>query len=52
VNDAPVAGGTSGTNGNLSFGNLPVAPSDILDVHKLAVWDSVSNSVISTELPQ
>jgi len=51
VNDAVVAGGNSETNGNLSFLSLPVNAADILDVHKLAIWDGTSNSVISTLLP-
>ena len=52
VNDVPVDSGTSATNGTLSFLTLPVAPTNILDVRTLAVWDSVSNNVVSTELPQ
>jgi hypothetical protein len=51
VNGDVVAGGTSGTNGALIFTSLPVAPEDILKVRTLAIWDSASNSVLSTTLP-
>jgi hypothetical protein len=29
----------------------PLNPSNILDLRSLAVWDSASNLVLSTELP-
>lgn len=51
LNGDAVASATSGTNGVLSFTSLPVAASNILDVRSLAIWDSASNSVLSTTLP-
>jgi hypothetical protein len=38
-------------NGKLSFTTLLVNPTDILDLRSLAVWNSESNSVFSTQLP-
>ncbi len=38
-------------NGNLAINSLLTNPADILQVHTLALWDSASNSVVSTELP-
>ena len=52
VNDAAVDSDTSTTNGTLSFLALPVAPTNILGVHVIGLWDSTSNTVISTTLPQ
>jgi len=51
VNEEPVATATTGTNGVLAFTSLPVAPADILYVRTLALWDSLSNGVLSTTLP-
>jgi hypothetical protein len=42
---------TSDANGKLSFTTLLVNPLDILDVRTLAIWNSTSNSVLSTHLP-
>jgi hypothetical protein len=49
-------GGISQTNttdsaGRLSITSLLANPGDILDLHSVALWDSVSNVVLSTELP-
>ncbi|MEO7299579.1 MAG: hypothetical protein ABI042_13500 [Verrucomicrobiota bacterium] len=38
-------------DGKLNFTNLLVTSSDILDVRTLALWNSTSNSVLSTQLP-
>lgn len=51
INDEIVSSGTSSDDGSLSFTSLPVSAANILDVASLAVWDSSSNSVISTVLP-
>jgi len=51
VNGGGVDTNTADINGRLSFTNLPVVPMDILLVRELAIWDSVSNSVLSTHLP-
>ena len=37
--------------GKLNFNTLLVNPVDILDVRTLAIWNSTSNSVLSTQLP-
>lgn len=42
---------TSDANGNLNFTTLLVNPIDILDARTLAIWNSASNSVLSTLLP-
>ncbi|TAL06814.1 MAG: hypothetical protein EPO07_01260 [Verrucomicrobia bacterium] len=51
LNDEIAATVTATTNGFASFNTLPSGPTNILDLHTLAVWDSASNSVISTHLP-
>ena len=51
VNGIPVATNTADAFGRLGFTNLPVSPVDILLVRTLAVWDAVSNRVLSTRLP-
>jgi hypothetical protein len=38
-------------SGKLSVSSLLQNPVDILDLHTVALWDSVSNVVLSTELP-
>lgn len=51
VNGAPVESAWSHTNGVVVFTNLPVPPAEVLRVRSVAVWDSASNSVLSTTLP-
>jgi hypothetical protein len=51
LNDEAAASGTSSTNGCLRFNQLPASLTNILELHSLAVWDSASNSLISTSLP-
>jgi hypothetical protein len=44
---------TTDASGNLKITSWLVAPSDVLDVHSLALWNNASNSVsvLSTQLP-
>ena len=51
VNGGVVTSAASATNGVVDFKSLPVLPADILNVRTLAIWDSASNSVLSTTLP-
>jgi hypothetical protein len=52
VNNDAVSSGTSSTNGTLCFCTLPVGPTNILTVTNIGLWDSSSNTVISTTLPE
>ena len=51
LNGEVVETNTSGTNGVLKVSSSIEPPSDILDLHSLALWDTFSNVVVSTELP-
>jgi hypothetical protein len=51
VNGGVVDTNIADTNGRLSFTHLPVSPADILLVRELAIWDSVGNNILSTQLP-
>ena len=51
VNGSMVDSTVANTNGLLWFTNLPVSPSDILLVRELAIWNSATNTVLSTRLP-
>jgi hypothetical protein len=51
LNNEIVATGDSSATGKLSFNSIPVNPADILTIKEVAVWNSSSNSVISTQLP-
>jgi hypothetical protein len=42
---------TTDAGGNLKISSLLQNPGDILDLHTIALWDSVSNVVLSTTLP-
>jgi len=51
LNSQPVTSAASKTNGTLKFTSIPVMGTNILDLHTVAIWDSASNSVLSTTLP-
>ncbi|MCX8091356.1 MAG: hypothetical protein N3I86_10595 [Verrucomicrobiae bacterium] len=51
LNGTPVGSASSHADGVVVFTNLPVSPSNILHVRWLAIWNSASNSVLSTTLP-
>jgi len=51
INGDVVSTSASDANGNLAIVELPVGTPDILDIHQLAIWNSISNSVLSTTLP-
>jgi hypothetical protein len=51
LNDGIVQTNSTDANGKLSISSLLQNPVEILDLHTVALWDSVSNVVLSTELP-
>jgi len=51
INGSVVSSNASDADGNLSIVGLPGGAPDILDIHQVAIWNSVSNSVLSTTLP-
>jgi hypothetical protein len=51
LNDGIVQTNSTDASGKLSVSSLLQNPVDILDLHTVALWDSVSNVVLSTELP-
>ena len=52
ANNEIVSSGDSSAYGGLVFSSLPVAPENILDIYQIGIWDSSSNVVINTQLPQ
>ncbi|MBI3853346.1 MAG: hypothetical protein HY298_24125 [Verrucomicrobia bacterium] len=46
-----VSTNASDANGELRIDGLPAGVPDILDIHSVAIWNSASNSVLSTLLP-
>jgi hypothetical protein len=51
LNNAIVSSGDSSAGGTLSFLSIPVNAADILTIREVAIWNSASNTVISTHLP-
>ncbi len=51
LNDGIVQTNTSDANGKLVISSVLQTPTDILDLHTVALWDTASNVVVSTELP-
>ena len=51
LNDGIVQTNTSDQSGKLVINSLLQNPTDILDLHSVALWDTSSNVVVSTELP-
>jgi hypothetical protein len=51
LNDGIVQTNSTDAGGKLTISSLLQNPVDILDLHTVALEDSVSNVVLSTELP-
>jgi len=51
INSNIAADFTSDTNGKLTINGLPAGAPSVLDIHDLALLNSVSNGVLSTTLP-
>ena len=51
VNGGIVETNVTDANGELAISSPPPSPANILEVHTLALWNSASNVVVSTQLP-
>jgi len=51
LNESIVQTNSTDASGNLKITSVPLLPIDVLGIRELAVWDSVSNVVVETELP-